>query len=263
MRKIILIAAGLIALCSTVIAATLTPPSLLNPAGSTAGQVIMSSGPSTAPAWGTVSLSGIGGTLPIANGGTGATSAGAARSSLGLGTAATANTGTSGATVPLLNVANTWSGIQSFTATINPSQTAGIAGTTTNNNANAGVVGEYIESVGTATALTSGAGANATSISLTAGDWETSGNCSFVPAGTTSLTVASASISTASLTSPGDPLVAQLSWPSGTVGGRQTLVLPPRRLSLAATTTVYAVTVANFSVSTATVQCILRARRAR
>lgn len=37
-----------------------------------------------------------------------------ARSNLGLGTAATANTGTSGSTVPLLNAANTWSGIQTF-----------------------------------------------------------------------------------------------------------------------------------------------------
>lgn len=36
----------------------------------------------------------------------------AARTTLGLGTAATQNTGTSGATVPLLNGANTWSGVQ-------------------------------------------------------------------------------------------------------------------------------------------------------
>ncbi len=262
MRKIILIGAGLIALCSTVIAATLTPPSLLNPAGSTTGQVIMSSGPSTAPAWGTISLSGLGGTLPIANGGTGATSAGAARTSLGLGTAATANTGTSGATVPLLNVANTWSGIQSFTASINASQTAGIAGTTTNNNANAGVVGEYIESVGSATALTTSTALNAASLSLTAGDWEASGNCSFLPAATTNMTVVLGAISTVSATSPGDPYQAQLSM-TFTTGNRQTLILPPRRFSLAATTTIYAVALANFTTSTATAQCILRARRAR
>ena len=39
-----------------------------------------------------------------------------ARTNLGLGTAALANTGTSGASVPLLNGVNTWSGVQSFNA---------------------------------------------------------------------------------------------------------------------------------------------------
>lgn len=42
--------------------------------------------------------------------------AAAAQSTLGLGTAATQNTGTSGATVPLLNGANTWSGAQTYSA---------------------------------------------------------------------------------------------------------------------------------------------------
>jgi len=41
--------------------------------------------------------------------------ASAQRTTLGLGTAATQNTGTSGATIPLLNVANSWSALQSFT----------------------------------------------------------------------------------------------------------------------------------------------------
>lgn len=43
------------------------------------------------------------------------TIAATARTNLGLGTAATQNTGTSGATVPLLNGANTWSATQTFT----------------------------------------------------------------------------------------------------------------------------------------------------
>src|ERR1035437_156983 len=38
-----------------------------------------------------------------------------ARSNLGLGTAATANVGTSGATVPLLSTANAWGTTQTFT----------------------------------------------------------------------------------------------------------------------------------------------------
>ena len=40
------------------------------------------------------------------------------RTTLGLGTSATVNTGTSGATIPLLNGANTWSALQSLTEAI-------------------------------------------------------------------------------------------------------------------------------------------------
>lgn len=53
----------------------------------------------------------------IAEGGTGSPSAAGARTNLGLGTAATVNTGTSGATIPLLNGANTWSGAQTISTT--------------------------------------------------------------------------------------------------------------------------------------------------
>lgn len=54
------------------------------------------------------------GILPVANGGTGGSTPTAARSALGIGTAGTYNIGTSGATVPVLNGNNTFSG--SFTA---------------------------------------------------------------------------------------------------------------------------------------------------
>lgn len=46
-----LLTAVLVALSSTAFAATLSPVSLINPAGSTAGQVIVSTGPGTAPSW--------------------------------------------------------------------------------------------------------------------------------------------------------------------------------------------------------------------
>jgi hypothetical protein len=74
MKKIF--AAVLAALCSTAIfATTLSPITLLNPAGSTSGQAIVSTGASSAPAWGNVSISTLTGVVPVAKGGTNAASA--------------------------------------------------------------------------------------------------------------------------------------------------------------------------------------------
>jgi hypothetical protein len=111
MKKLLLLLA---LVGSSAFGATLTPIQLINPSGSASGQVISSTGPTSAPAWTTITLSGLPGTVAIASGGTGAVTASAARTNLGLGTAATVNTGTSGATVPLLNGANTWSAAQTF-----------------------------------------------------------------------------------------------------------------------------------------------------
>ncbi|MEG8468911.1 tail fiber domain-containing protein [Klebsiella variicola subsp. variicola] len=63
------------------------------------------------------------GTLPLANGGTGATTAAAARTSLGLGSSAVYNIGTSGANIPLLNTANTFSGNQGIQGNLSISNT--------------------------------------------------------------------------------------------------------------------------------------------
>lgn len=62
MKRITAFVAGL-ALALSSAAATLAPIQLLNPAGSTAGQAIVSSGPSSAPAWSTVTA---GSLAPIA-----------------------------------------------------------------------------------------------------------------------------------------------------------------------------------------------------
>ena len=74
--------------------------------------------------------------------------------------------GTTGVTTPGL----------SSTGTITPGQTTGIVGTTTNNNAQAGSVGEYVASVITTYTNfpATGVFGDLTSISLTAGDWDVS-----------------------------------------------------------------------------------------
>lgn len=61
--------------------------------------------------------------IAVTSGGTGASSASGARTALGLGTAATQNTGTSGANVPLLNGANTWGAAQNISSSLTASGT--------------------------------------------------------------------------------------------------------------------------------------------
>lgn len=51
--------------------------------------------------------------------------AAAQRTTLGLGTSATVNTGTSGGTIPLLNGVNTFSGVNRFSAGLNPNSAGG------------------------------------------------------------------------------------------------------------------------------------------
>jgi hypothetical protein len=79
------------------------------------GSVQASSGAAKGANSDITSLSGLTTALSVAQGGTGATTAANARTNLGLGTAATVNTGTSGGTIPLLNAANTWALLQTFT----------------------------------------------------------------------------------------------------------------------------------------------------
>ena len=77
-----------------------------------------------------------------------------------------------------------------------------ITGTTTNDNAAAGKIGEYIESIVTATTTgaTHDVPANVTSISLTPGDWDVFGMALAANAGATTWTLFRASISQTSAT---------------------------------------------------------------
>src|SRR5262249_30831282 len=121
-----------------------------------------------------------------------------------------------------------------------------VNGTTTNDNAGTGDVGEIIESSvapGSGVSLTTGVSANVTTISLTPGDWDAWGTMSFSPAVTTTMTELSGcvhSVSATFPTRPGSGAYVDLVLPF-TTGNPQTFPLGKRRFSLATTTTLYLV----------------------
>lgn len=194
-----------------------------------------------------------------------------ARTNLGLGTIATQNANAVAITGGSVNGTTVGAGTPStgaFTtitasSTITPNQTAGIVGTTTNNNANAGSVGEFVTATGTTVSLTTATAANITSISLTAGDWDVCGTIQFVPAGTTTVTLIQGSASLTSATQAilsGGGFLTQATLATGQQQAQNTRRI---RVSVAATTTVFLVATASFGVSTMTANGILEARRIR
>ena len=137
-------------------------------------------------------------------------------------------------------------------------------------NAPAGSVGEYVSSTiaqGSAVSLTSPSASNVTSISLTAGDWDVSAVVIFNPAASTSLTVKTAGVSTNSgafdalTTGAGDTV--QASTAASVPVGNTSVEIPPTRISISSTTTVYLVAASTFTVSTNAAYGTIRARRVR
>jgi len=273
------------------LAATLSPVQLLNPAGSTAGQAIVSTGPSTPPAWGGVTLSGLGAQAAntvVAN----ATGSSASPTAVALPTCSTTNSAlkyTSGSGFSCgTTFALTSGNLSQFAATTSAQLASVISdetgtggavfatgptlnqpsinGVSNGSNAAAGSVGEYITNSTTGTSIpTSGTVVNATSVSLTAGDWDVVCSITFAPAASPSYTAINAGVSTTSVTFPapntggayGSSFVAS----SNTAG--QIVSTPPARVSIAATTTTYCVATAAFSAGTMTVNGFIRARRVR
>ena len=169
------------------------------------------------------------------------------------GTQLTSNTGTTAVNVlqqgPTINQAN-------------------LVGTTTNDNAAAGSVGEYVESVivtGSAVSLVTGTAKNVTTILLTAGDWDVDTSAYFNSTGTTVVTGITLSINpttdnTLDLTAGrwGQLLINNPAGPP-TINTS----VPPYRLSLSGTTTIRMVVQGTFSASTLAAWGIIRARRVR
>jgi len=143
----------------------------------------------------------------------------------------------------------------------------GMTGVTDGSNSAAGQVGEFVTSqvlIASAVSLTTDTPKNVTSISLTAGDWNVYGFVGFAPAASTSLTHTSGSISQVTntldvtaqqaLTTPAIVPGATLEWSN---------TLPEARISLTATTTIYLVAHAIFTVSTLGAYGTISARRMR
>ena len=156
-----------------------------------------------------------------------------------------------------------------FANAITPTQTGGIVGTTTNNNANAGSVGEYIASTvlqASRVALTSGTPVNVTSISLTAGDWDVTGLLGLSENSSVAWTYYVGSISSVS----GTLSTLQTNSSTGSINTTTLAVvnaylpLPVVRVSLASTTTYYLVAQGGFTGGSGQAAFgTIRARRVR
>lgn len=151
------------------------------------------------------------------------------------------------------------------------------AGTTTNDNAAAGVIGEYA-SVSTVrsspTALTTNTTANvASALSLTAGDWDLDGMVGFVPGAATSTGVFQAAISTTTGTLPGTDtfgvadaagqIRAQYALVASVISNDVVFLTVHSRVSISGTTSYYLVAQSTFTISTNSAYGSLTARRVR
>ncbi len=162
------------------------------------------------------------------------------------------------------------SDITSMTAVTQLTTAAGVAvhGTNTNDSAAAGYVGEYVSSTLTSVtpvSLTNLTIADVTSISLTAGDWDVDGQVSYAFGATTSVTRLrqGASSASATMTNGLDMSVQTTAAQVPTNAIDANLPIPKTRFSLNATTTIYLVAQAEFTVSTCAAYGTIRARRVR
>jgi hypothetical protein len=133
-------------------------------------------------------------------------------------------------------------------------------GTTTNDSASAGYVGEFVTSNASGVSITTTATAqNITSISLTAGDWDVWGGLQINPnGGSMTIILGCISITSATLSSSYNNILLQ-----GTSLLTTGLAVPYQRISLSGTTTVYLVAQASFTVANPIAAAIINARRAR
>lgn len=162
--------------------------------------------------------------------------------------------------VPLLDA----SGNLAIGGSVSVSQTGGIVGTTTNNDATAGSIGEYISNtlaVGSAVSLVTATPKDVISISLTAGDWNVWGSIGLL--GTTGTFLrgwtSATSATTPTLPNNGGMFEGNISPSTG-----ETLApVGVQRFSLGATTTIYLSASAIFGSGSNTAYGFIGARRVR
>lgn len=138
-------------------------------------------------------------------------------------------------------------------------------GTTTNDAAAAGDVGEFVNStilIAGAVSTTNGAVTNITSISLTAGDWDVWGTPVFRFTGLGTAVVGAINTTSATFPAAGNQgyLLFQASFANAT---QQAFPVSVKRLSLPTTTTVYLIGEMDFSTGAASMYGSLSARRVR
>ena len=120
-------------------------------------------------------------------------------------------------------------------------QLGNVAGTSTNDNAAAGNVGEFVTShvnESSGVSMTNNVATDITSISLTAGDWDVFGNVSMINNGSQLAQYGQCWASLTSATKPDNSLTAAMYGPTTTLQWVY-LAIPPLRVSIASTTTVY------------------------
>lgn len=144
-----------------------------------------------------------------------------------------------------------------------------ITGTTTNNDAASGIVGEIISATvasGSAVALTTATAKDVTSISLTAGDWDVWGTVCFTANALTTATVFQGGINTTTNTLPTPPgggAYFQESLSVGAGGTEPCHSVGMMRQSLSGTTTVYLDAQSTFAVNSMSAYGYIGARRRR
>lgn len=149
------------------------------------------------------------------------------------------------------------------------SSTSGVIGTTTNDNAAAGSVGEYASTlvpVASQVSITDTVAANIATLSLSAGDWDVWGQLTFNPSAgvTTTLVSGNVGITSASYTAvPSDNNSYSAFYYISSVSNGATIPMGQARISISGTTTVYLVARAFFTGGTCAAYGKICARRAR